>query len=90
MSRACRSNTYRKRVLADAKALYGVALTDVGYAGLCATIRNGEGICLGRQSSRVTIWQVVVEGKPLVVLYNKRNGHVVKVVADSNTQKLAS
>lgn len=89
MANRLRANAY-SRILADAKALYGVVLTEMTYAGLCAAIRNGQGKCLGKESSRVTIWQVDVLGKPLVVLYNKRNGRIVKVLAQSNTHKLAS
>lgn len=89
MANRLRPNAY-SRILADAKALYGVVLTEMTYANLCAAIRNGQGWCLGKQSSRVTIWQVDVAGKPLVVLYNKRNGRIVKVLANTDKQKLAS
>lgn len=39
---------------------YGLELTKEHYQTLCLAIQRGEGTFLGRQSNRVSVWQITV------------------------------
>lgn len=86
----CPKQRYKQALIKSAASLYGLNLSMADYATLCSLIREGEGECIGRSSSRVTIWRLYINDKQIVVEYNKRNGYITKAVPDPNTQKLAS
>jgi hypothetical protein len=63
-----------------AKERYGLALTKKLRREIVERIRNGSARFLGRQSLRVTGWEVGVEGKALTVLYDCRRKTLITVL----------
>lgn len=68
---------------------YGIELTKDSYTALCKDIQNGIGVCLGKQSNRLTVWRINVlrpesltrpgpaETVPCHVVYDKTRHRIV-------------
>ena len=55
---------------------YSLCLTRSSYTALCQQIRGGHGECLGRQSNRLSVWRVSLNGQTYPVVYDK-NRHLI-------------
>ena len=56
---------------------FGIRITNAELDALANNIRQGIGECLGRQSNRVTIWKIELEGRLMKCAYDKRTKEIV-------------
>ena len=72
-----KSKAQRAHAIRRARERYGIDLNRDQYTALCASLRKGAGIFLGRQSNRLTVWRLVVAERACNVVYDKQRGTIV-------------
>ena len=58
----------------------GVELTRELHDEIVRSIQKGEAAFVRRQSNRVTLWNVIIEGKERTVVYDKKRSNITTVL----------
>lgn len=73
---ASKAKCQRRHAKHRAAARYDLFLTDQNLEAIVVQIQTGKAHFVGRQSNRVTHWDVQVEGKLARVVYDKARGQI--------------
>jgi hypothetical protein len=71
-TRALRMHAKRQALLR-----YGIELSDDELRHVANLVRRGEGLFVSRKSLRVSCWRVFLEGREMVVLYDRQRSAIV-------------
>jgi len=67
---------------------HGWRITNNDIEEISRAIREGESVCLGRQSLRVTLHRLTFNDKEIVVVYDTNRNQPVTVLADDMTPQI--
>ena len=80
MARRSKEHAQRRHFNRRALERLGVKVNGRQYDALVADIQEGRARFVERQSNRITVWRVEIEGEPCGVVYDKLRGTLVTVL----------
>ena len=65
---------------------YGLDLHRRDIDALVRMIQRGNGVCIGKSSNRVTLWELEYAGNRLPVVYDRKRKTIVTVLPDTKPE----